>query len=61
LRIFDRNGVALKAVGARLADGPPPVQQAADLLHGENRLTLESQSSGTARLTVITLGDRADP
>jgi hypothetical protein len=51
LRIFDRNGVTMKTVAA------PP----ADLLPGENRLTLESKSSGTARLTVITLGERANP
>jgi hypothetical protein len=51
LRIFDRNGVTLKTVAV------PP----ADLHPGENRLTLESQSSGTAKLTVITLGERANP
>jgi hypothetical protein len=51
LRVFDRNGVTLKTAAA------PP----ADLHPGENRLTLESQSSGTARLTVITLGERAEP
>ena len=60
LRIFDRNGAAIKAVGIQPAGVPPPAEQAGVLTHGENRLTLRSKSAGTAALTVITLGDRAD-